>query len=78
MWPGQTCPEPRHPNVGGESGKAETFRCRWGKVLHYVEGTPTPAPIAHLPKECEKTYTAWHEIVLNPGEQYTILPNTLH
>ena len=24
------------------------------------------------------TYTAWHEIELNPGDQYTLQPNTLH
>src|SRR5947207_4632049 len=38
MWPRQTCPEHKHPSVGGEPGKEETFRCRWGKVFLYVEG----------------------------------------
>ena len=26
----------------------------------------------------EAYYTVFHEIVLNPGEQYTIAPDTLH
>ena len=32
MFPGQTCPEHRHPPVGGEPGKEETFRVRQGVV----------------------------------------------
>src|SRR4051794_38090821 len=35
MWPRQTCPEHRHPPVGSDSGKEETFRCRWGSVFVY-------------------------------------------
>lgn len=38
LFPGQTCPEHRHPPVNGEEGKQETFRCRYGKVYLYVEG----------------------------------------
>ena len=34
----QTCPEHRHPTVGGRPGKEETFRCRWGEVYVYVPG----------------------------------------
>ncbi len=30
LFPGQECPEHRHPPVGGEPGKEETFRCRRG------------------------------------------------
>jgi len=26
LFPGQTCPEHRHPAVGGQPGKQETFR----------------------------------------------------
>ncbi|WP_094546273.1 D-lyxose/D-mannose family sugar isomerase [Petroclostridium xylanilyticum] len=78
LFPFQTCPEHRHPPVEGEPGKEETFRCRWGKVYLYVEGEPTSNPTAKPPKGREHTYTVWHEIVLNPGEQYTLKPNTLH
>ncbi len=38
MLPRQTCPEHRHPPVGSDPGKEETFRCRWGKVFLYAPG----------------------------------------
>ena len=78
MVPRQTCPEHRHPPVAGERGKEETFRCRWGQVWLYVEGEATPALAAHVPPGSEAAYTVWHEILLLPGEQYTIPPNTKH
>lgn len=78
MWPGQTCPEHRHPAVGSDPGKEETFRCRCGVVYLYVPGTPPSKPKATPPRGSEKNYTVWHEIQLNPGEQYTLAPNTLH
>ncbi len=78
LFPRQTCPEHRHPPVEGEPGKEETFRCRWGQVFLYVPGEPTPNPKARPPKGREHTYTVWHEIVLNPGDQYTLPPDTLH
>jgi D-lyxose ketol-isomerase len=58
LLPRQTCPEHRHPPVGSEPGKEETFRCRTGSVTLHVAGHD--------------------EIVLRPGEQFTILPDTLH
>lgn len=78
LFPGQTCPEHRHPDINGMLGKEETFRCRWGKVYLYVPGETMPSPKALPPKGREAYYTVYHEIELNPGEQYTILPNTLH
>lgn len=78
LFPYQTCPEHRHPPVEGEPGKEETFRCRWGKVYLYVPGTPTPNPAAKPPAGDEEWYTVWHEIVLEPGDQYTLMPDTLH
>lgn len=78
MLPRQTCPEHRHPAVSADPGKEETFRCRWGVVYLYVTGEPTPNPSAIPPTGREATYTIWHEIVLNPGEQHTLQPNTLH
>ncbi len=78
LFPGQTCPEHRHPPVAGEPGKMETFRCRWGKVWLYVPGVPTPTPRAVIPPGSERYYTAFHEIELNPGDQYTVPPDTLH
>jgi len=58
LFPQQRCPEHRHPPVGGEPGKEETFRVRRGTVHLQVEGAG--------------------DVVLAPGEQYTIPPNTLH
>jgi D-lyxose ketol-isomerase len=78
LFPHQTCPEHRHPPIGDEPGKEETFRCRRGTVYLYVEGEPEANPRARLPYGREQTYTVRHEIVLRPGEQYTIPPNTLH
>ena len=78
LFPGQTCPEHRHPPVNSDPGKMETFRCRWGKVWLYVEGEPTTPLQARLPQGSEDYYTVFHEIELNPGEQYTIPPDTLH
>jgi D-lyxose ketol-isomerase len=78
LFPRQTCPEHRHPPVGNDPGKMETFRCRWGKVWLYVEGAATEPIQAAVPKSSTAYYTVFHEIELNSGEQYTIPPNTLH
>jgi D-lyxose ketol-isomerase len=74
----QTCPEHRHPPVGDDPGKQETFRCRRGTVFLYVEGPPAPDPRARVPENGRAFYTVFHEIALGPGEQHTIPPNTLH
>ena len=78
LFPKQTCPQHAHPVVGSYIGKEETFRCRWGLVYLYVPGDETPNPKAVPPKGSEQYYTVHHEIVLHPGEQYTIKPNTWH
>ena len=78
LFPDQTCPEHRHPPVGADPGKMETFRCRWGTVRLYIEGPPTPPSTTRPPAGSERYYTVFHELVLSPGEQYTIPPNTLH
>jgi D-lyxose ketol-isomerase len=78
LFPGQTCPEHRHPPVDGAPGKEETFRCRWGEVFLYVPGPPTEHPGAHPPQEISGRYTVFHEVRLRPGDQYTIYPETPH
>jgi len=78
MTPGQTCPEHRHPPVGGQPGKEETFRCRWGTVILYVSGEPVASPRCRPPAGSEEYYTVWHEVHLQPGEQHTIPPDTRH
>lgn len=78
LLPRQTCPEHRHPPVGNDPGKQETFRCRSGTVWLYVEGPPAAKPKARVPEGDEAHYTVFHEIELHPGQQYTIPPNTRH
>jgi D-lyxose ketol-isomerase len=38
LYPGQECPEHRHPPFDGAPGKEETFRCRAGLVQLRVAG----------------------------------------
>lgn len=78
LFPRQTCPEHRHPPIEGELGKEETFRCRWGTVYLYVSGEAYENIKCKIPKLTPGAYTVFHEIILHPGEQYTIYPNTLH
>src|SRR3954452_2995945 len=54
LFPGQECPEHRHPPVGGEPGKEETFRVRRGSVLLNVAGeevTLGPGEQATIPPD---------------------------
>ncbi|MDD4797404.1 MAG: D-lyxose/D-mannose family sugar isomerase [Eubacteriales bacterium] len=74
----QTCPEHRHPDGDGQKGKEETFRCRAGEVYLYVPGAPTQPIQARLPEGRETYFTVMREIVLRPGEQYTLNADTLH
>lgn len=78
LLPNQTCPEHRHPKREFDDGKEETFRCRYGKVYLYVEGESTKERAVEPPEEDKEYYTVFKEIILNPGDQYTIYPNTLH
>lgn len=78
MFPGQICPEHRHPDIAGKPGKEETFRCRAGEVYLYVPGETTAHPKGHVPAARADAFTVWHEVLLCPGEQYTLQPNTLH
>lgn len=78
LLPRQTCPEHKHPPISEKNpGKQETFRCRWGEIYLYVPGEPTNQPKAIL-KSRKEYFTVWNEIILKPGDQYTIPPNTLH
>jgi len=79
LFPRQTCAEHRHPRVSDQNiGKQETFRCRFGEVYLYVPGEPAAEPRAVVPEKYRKYLTVWHEIILRPGDQYTLAPNTLH
>ena len=78
LLPGQTCPEHIHAPIEAEhyAGKQETFRCRYGKVYLYVDGPGNKEDVqAVIPPS---DVTVFHQIVLNPGEQHTIMPGTKH
>ncbi len=76
LFPNQTCAEHMHIPSYGCPGKEETFRCRYGKVYLYVSGEGKKEDIkAHIP---ESEVSVFHEVILNPGEQYTIMPETWH
>ena len=78
LLPYQTCPEHRHPPRKNDLGKRETFRCRKGIVYLYVEGEEPEVLSCELPENNQATYTVRKEIVLRPGDQYTIEPNIKH
>lgn len=76
LLPHQTCPEHKHVSTNGQEGKEETFRCRYGRCYLYVSGEGRREDIhGYIPPT---DVTVFHEIVLEPGEQYTIMPETLH
>jgi len=77
-FPWQICPEHMHPSVTGRPGKEETFRCRWGEVRLYVDGPASETFLARLPAQRGEYLTVRHQIVLHPGEQYTLMPETWH
>jgi D-lyxose ketol-isomerase len=78
LFPWQICPEHRHPDLAGAAGKEETFRCRWGTVYLYVDGPATKQPMAKVPENRKNYHTVWHEVILHPGEQFTVPGNQLH
>lgn len=78
MFPGQTCPEHIHPSGTGKPGKEETFRCRWGKVFLYVPSNKNTRVNTKVLDRYARYLRCNHEIVLNPGDQYTLDPDTWH
>lgn len=78
MFPAQTCPEHWHPTINGVPGKEETFRCRWGTVYLFVPGPKGTQQLGRPPAGSEAYYTMQHEVVLKPGDQYTMAPDTPH
>jgi len=84
LFPRQTCPEHLHPPFEGTPGKQETFRCRWGEVYLFVDDSSLPendaggAPVCRVPEGSEAWYTCTRYVLLRPGEQYTIAPDTRH
>ena len=78
LTPHQVCPEHRHVPTNGQEGKEETFRCRYGKVYLYTDAD-SAARAEDISIPLPKTdVTVFTETVLEPGQQYTLMPGTLH
>lgn len=78
LIPFQTCPEHRHVPTNGMEGKEETFRCRYGKVYLYTD-TNDNAKKEDIHAPIPPTdVTVFDETILLPGQQFTIMPGTLH
>lgn len=78
LFPYQTCPQHIHPTRNGVPGKEETFRCRRGRVHLYVGGETNCRPLLTGLDAHRQYFDVFHEIVLRPGEQYTLMPDTWH
>jgi mannitol-1-phosphate 5-dehydrogenase len=82
MLPGQICPEHRHPSVDGMRGKQETFRVRAGTCHLFLPGLNREqggeAAAAFWPADKRDSFTVCKQLTLQPGEQYTIDPDTPH
>jgi mannitol-1-phosphate 5-dehydrogenase len=79
MQPGQVCPEHRHPPIGGEPGKEETFRVRRGEVYLYLPGEgDRDRALRHLPADKRATVSVHRLVHLRPGDQCTLAPDTRH
>jgi D-lyxose ketol-isomerase len=79
LLPGQTCAQHKHGPLGPDNpGKMETFRCRWGEVYLMVPGEPTEQLKVKIPEFRKQYFTIFHQIILTPGKQYTIEPDTFH
>ena len=78
LKPWQACPEHRHPPVNGSPGKEETFRCRAGLVYLYTAGEQNSTPQTQGLENHAAYLRVSREIVLRPGEQFMLPPDTLH
>ena len=79
LMPYQICPQNRHPDIEkNPGGKEETFRCRWGELYLYTEGDKTDEIKAKIPHKYQDRFEVFHEIILKPGDQYTLNPNIWH
>ncbi len=61
LYPGQTCPEHRHPPFDGTPGKEETFRCRRGSVTLSIDGRDVelrPGEQVTIPPDTLHSFTA--------------------
>jgi D-lyxose ketol-isomerase len=77
LFPNQTEPEHWHPKVGDDPGKEETVRIIAGTVYFYIPGEDTKK-YGFIPEGKDAVYTCRHELVMKPGDQITLPPQTKH
>jgi len=78
LFPYQICPQHKHPDVNNLLGKEETFRCRMGEVYLYLPDGKTKNIKGRIPDEHKDCFSIFREVILKPGDQYTIYPDTWH
>ena len=78
LFPWQILPEHWHPGIENDVGKEEMIRVRWGELYLYVPGEPTPHPKGRIPPAERSNFTVGHEIILKPGDQHLVDPQTVH
>lgn len=78
LFPYQICPQHKHPDVNNLPGKEETFRCRMGEVYLYLPYGKTKNIKGEIPEEHKDCFSIFREVILKPGDQYTIYPDTWH
>jgi len=78
MTPFQICPQHVHPKINNAEGKEETFRCRCGEVYLYVSGEKRKDLKTKIPEKYKDKFNVFHEIILKPGDQYTLKSETWH
>ncbi len=78
LMPNQIFPQHRHPPLGDYPGKEEIFRGQWGEAYLYLPGPETPNPRGRPPAHRRQFYDVWHEVVLQPADQFIMPPNTWH
>lgn len=78
FFPGQSCAQHWHPDVGGIAGKEETFRLLWGNLYAYSKGQSDFEIHAKIPEGKEGFYTCRKEVEMNPGDQFTTSLHSQH
>lgn len=77
LFPRQTLPEHWHPSIGDNPGKEEVIRVITGTLYFYCPGEENMV-FGKLPIRKDKFYTARHEKVMHPGDQFIIEPGVIH
>jgi len=77
LLPYQTLPEHWHPKFDNDPGKEEIIRAIFGELRFYVPGEGKIKK-GFIPKGKAECYTMRKEVILKPGEQIVLNPDTKH